>query len=125
MERPVLHGHALDELHRHEDLIAECAHVVDRDDIGVRELGHGLSFADQPGAALVIAGARLQELQSDLAVEVRIVGCVDDTYGPSTDALEQDIAADACTPGEGTIARKRTLPSGARLLRGSQRLELR
>ena len=43
---------ALDELHGDEDVIADGAGVVDRDDVGVRDARHGLRLAQQARAAV-------------------------------------------------------------------------
>src|SRR5262249_60599101 len=42
-----------DELHREKNLIIERSHVVDGDDMRVRELGHGLGLAKQRRPKLV------------------------------------------------------------------------
>jgi hypothetical protein len=50
---PVPQRLALDELHRHEELIAQRANVVDRDHLRVRQACHCLRLAEQSSAHLV------------------------------------------------------------------------
>ena len=63
-------------------LLAEAAHVVDRDDVGVRQARHRLRLAQQ--ARLLLGQRRphaavgdMQQLDRDLAVQLGIVGRVD------------------------------------------------
>ena len=74
-------------------------------------LGHEISgtvVATGPGA-----GA--QELESHVAIEVRIVGPMDDAHAAGADALEQDVAADevtdAATDGLHWLAGDRFVPA--------------
>jgi hypothetical protein len=93
--RPRAEGLAGDELHGDPDLLAVGADVVDGDDVGVRQLGQRLGLAQQAGpvSALTAAG-REDQLEGDLAVELGVVGGVDDAHGAGAEAVEEDVAAD-------------------------------
>jgi hypothetical protein len=92
---PGVEGLAGDELHRHPHLLAERAAVVHRDDVGMLQAGHRLGLAEEAVAGVIavdLVGA--QELEGDLAVELRIVGRIDDAHAPGTDPREDEIAVD-------------------------------
>ena len=95
---PGAEGEAVDELHGDEDLAArEHADVVDGDDIGVGEAGHRLGLAQESGGAggFAVAGsAAVDELDGDLAVELGVVGGVDDAHAAGAEALEDDVASE-------------------------------
>ena len=106
--RPVSGGVPLDELHRDEDLVFERADVVDDDDVRVRQARDRLRLAQRPLPPLGQrhAGARLdaQQLDRDLAVQLRIVRRVDLAHPAAPDQPQHDVAADA------RAARERCLP---------------
>jgi hypothetical protein len=109
--QPLAEREALDELHGDEDLVAVGADVEEGDDVGVRELGHGLGLAQEAGAAevlLLAAGeARVQELDGDLAVELGVIGGIDHAHAAGAEAAEDDEAAEL---GRDVLARARAAP---------------
>jgi hypothetical protein len=75
---------------------SEGADVVHGDDVRVRELGHRLGLADQPGAAeLGVAGdLGAQQLDRDLAVELRVVRGIDDAHPTGAEPLDDEVTPD-------------------------------
>jgi hypothetical protein len=56
------------------------------DDVGVREAGEGLGLAQEAGAAVgVVARSRVEQLDGDLAVELLVVGGVDDAHAAAAE----------------------------------------
>ena len=97
---PGAQGRAGDELHGDEDLRAEGADVVDGDDVGVGEAGHRLGLAEEAGGAGAVGVlAAAQELDGDLAVELGVVGGVDDAHTAGAEAAEHDVAAERLAAG--------------------------
>ncbi|MCY1008945.1 hypothetical protein OV079_25985 [Nannocystis pusilla] len=96
LREPCPKGHAGDELHGDEHLVAVEADLVDLDHVRVRQLGQRLGLAQQPilPARVRLAVAALQQLDRDLAVELRIVGRVDHSHRPGAEAAEQREATD-------------------------------
>ncbi len=78
---------SLDELHREEHALAEHADVVDPDHVGVRELRHHLCLAEQP----LLGATGMDELDRDVAAELRILGAIDLAHRAGADQLEQSI----------------------------------
>jgi hypothetical protein len=98
---------ALHELHGEEHLLLDAADLVDLDDVGVRELGHGPGLALHAGLvarAVVAAGA--QQLEGDAAVELLVVGGVDDAHAALAEGAQDGEAADA-----GRLPAQNALPS--------------
>ncbi len=96
-EQPVREGAALDELEGEEDLTRVGADLVDLQHVGVGDLGHRLGLAEQAAVADGLRpadDALVQQLDGDLAVEVGVVGGVDDPHAAGADRLEHRIAAD-------------------------------
>jgi len=88
---PLPERHAVDELHGDEHLAAERARVVYGDDVGVAQAGERLGLAQEArlrGRAEVLA----HQLDGDLAVELPIVGGVDDGRAAAPYGLEQHVA---------------------------------
>jgi len=81
-----------DELHRHEDPAVVDPDIVHGDDVGMRELGHGLCLADEPrvpaAAQLSFETLGQQHLQGDLSIEVGIEGGIYDAHAARADAFE-------------------------------------
>ena len=75
---PVTERVAFDQLHGDEHPIAERPHVVDHHHVRVRHAGDGLRLAQEPHPPLrrLALRAGAQELDGDLAIELRIVGRV-------------------------------------------------
>ena len=94
---PAPHGAAGDEFHGDEDLTGVHADVVDGDDVGVGEAGEGLGLAQEEG--LAVAGAvavdlAVHELDGDLAIELGVVGGVDDAHAAGAELVDDEVAAD-------------------------------
>ncbi len=87
----VAEGFADHQFHRDVDLVCEGADVVDGDDVGVREASHQLGLAVEAffGAAEVLGA---QELKGDVAIELGIVGGVDDAHAAGADDAANDVA---------------------------------
>jgi hypothetical protein len=65
------------------------ADVVDGDDVGVREPRHRPRLAQEPRAAPIArVRRRLEQLDRQLAVELGVVGRVDDAHGAGADAIK-------------------------------------
>ncbi len=95
---PALEGVALHQLHRHEHAVLPRAHVVDGDDVRVRELGEGLGLLQQsPALALLlpspVAVGRAHQLERDLAVELGVVGREHQAHAARADRFEHDVAS--------------------------------
>jgi len=80
-----------DELHHDRRARAESDHLVDLHDVRVREARHRLGLADRAG---VVAVAGRDDLDRDLAIELRIVRGDDDAHAAGTDEAHQPVAAD-------------------------------
>ena len=96
--QPSAQVRAAHQLHRDEHLVAEHADVVDRDDVRVRDAGHRARLADDAGAGRGAAAARpraAQELDRDLAAQLRIVGGVDHAHRAGAEQLAQHVARHA------------------------------
>ena len=110
---PVLEGAAVDELHGDEHAPLERARVVNGDDVRMRQLGHGLGFAQQArlGALRMDAGAvapRMHELQRDLPIELGIVGGIDLTHAAAPHGREDRVTvAEESFPARGRGRRAR------------------
>jgi hypothetical protein len=78
---------SLDQLHGNEHEIAMQADIMDGDDIGMRQPRHRLRFTHQAVAQLsrlwIDVGA--QQLDGDLAAELRIARGVDHPHGAGAD----------------------------------------
>jgi hypothetical protein len=98
---PGVEGGAGDVLHHQKELLAVDVDVVDRHDVGVREAGEPLRFAQQAEAAAVAAGRvglRVEQLEGDRALELGVVGEVDDAHAALSQGALEGVAAD---PGGG------------------------
>ncbi|PRQ03464.1 hypothetical protein ENSA5_14940 [Enhygromyxa salina] len=78
----------LDVGHDDEGRVLDLADLVDRHDVRVGELGHGLGLDDQASAQLGVALDR-ELLDRDLAVELAVVGGIDDAHRPPPELVEQ------------------------------------
>ena len=100
---------ASDELYRNEQALVVHAHVVHPHDVAVVEAREGLGLPLQaPARRSLVLAAGLEQLERDLAVEVGVVGGVDDPHGPGAELLEHLVAADVAAgddvPGRATRA---------------------
>lgn len=79
-------------------LRAKAARVIDLDDVGVREAGHGAGFALDAdfgfGGVLVMMEVDAQEFDGEFAIEFGIVGGVDGADGAAGYGFKQDVSTD-------------------------------
>lgn len=80
----------IDEGHRHEDLAVVLAHIVDGDDIGVRQPGERLGLASQP----LRLGTSTQHLDRDISIELGVMCDVDDPHPSRAESALDPIAID-------------------------------
>ena len=59
--------------------------IVDRDNVGVVELGNSLGFAKQAGAAFGAQAGSAQHLDRDVSLQQRVVGAVDCAHATLTE----------------------------------------
>src|SRR3990172_12495415 len=77
---------ALDELHHQEKPSGVLLHSVESRDARVVQRRQELRFPLEPGAALPIAGERLeQDFYSDIALELLVPGPIDFTHSTSAE----------------------------------------
>jgi hypothetical protein len=91
---PRREGHPVDELHRDEHALVPQPDVVHRDHVRVGQLGQRLRLAQQALLAVVAGEVGAQELEGHLAIELRIVGGVDDTHATLAEPFEHHVAAE-------------------------------
>ncbi len=95
---PVAQGLAVDDLHGDVGLLLVEASLVDLDDVGVIEPGHGAGLGQEAllgaGGVLVAAGA-VQELDRGGAIEVGVAGSEDHAHAAAANLVADDEAADA------------------------------
>jgi hypothetical protein len=115
---PGAQGHAVHEFHGDVDLAAEGADLVDADDVGVGEPGHGLGLAQQAVAGQVLAGLGVEQLDGDLAVELLVVGGIDDAGAAAAELAQDGEAADRGR-GRGVLHAGRAGEAGAGEVGGS------
>ncbi|HEY8379440.1 MAG TPA: hypothetical protein VIK91_23270 [Nannocystis sp.] len=96
---PGLQGLAADELHGDEDLVVVDPDLVDDGDVGVRDLRHRLRLVVEAQAAVAVGGALpAEDLERDLAIELGVVGGVDDAHLAGAE-VRQDGEATDLVPG--------------------------
>jgi hypothetical protein len=102
-----------DELHRDEPRVPDAAHLVDRDDVGVRELRHRLRLALQALRADRARGPaplrRPEQLERDVAIELWIGRPENDPHPAVPDHAARDEP-----PVGRLLGRKRTIAAAAR-----------
>jgi hypothetical protein len=89
---PLRQRGAVDELHGDEGAAVDHAGVEHGDHVGMLQPRHRLRLAPQP--RLVAHGVGAQDLDGDLAVELRIVRGVDDAHAAFAEPIEEEIAAE-------------------------------
>ena len=123
---PVAQGVALDELHRDEHPVSERVGLVHDDDVGMGDPRRRLRFAHQAAVTGVAVGSVVgaDQLDGDLAVEVRVVGRVDLTHGaashqpqdtkrPSDEPLARVPVGATCDGNKRSDARTTCVPTSA------------
>ena len=97
--QPVRDGVPLHVLHRDEDLVFERADVVRDDDVRVRQARDRLRLAQRALPPLrqrdAVARLHAQQLDRDLAIQLRVVRRVDLAHAAAPDHRQHDVAADA------------------------------
>jgi hypothetical protein len=85
----------VDELHREKQLPVGLTGVVDGDDRAMRQLRHGPCFSQQACGCIVRASERgMNDLDRDLAFELRIIRRPHHTHRACADHVDQPVAAD-------------------------------
>ncbi|MFO0631221.1 MAG: hypothetical protein U0168_00060 [Nannocystaceae bacterium] len=103
--QPPLQVDALDQLHRDVDLILVGIDLVDRDHVGVRQPCERPRLRDQPRTGALVAGAAgftavgADELDRDGALEPGVEAPQHDTHRAFAEAIEHEVATDACRGG--------------------------
>ena len=70
-------------------------HRMDGDDVGVLQRGQDLSFAQEPSQQIAVARERIgQQLEGDVALELRVSGSIHLAHGARTNAREDLVGAD-------------------------------
>jgi hypothetical protein len=83
-----------DQLHRQEDGAVVLALVVDRHDVGVRQLGRGARLAHEAGGEVgAVTEAGVHDLDRDGAVQAQVEGLVDRRHAAAGDARAHAVAA--------------------------------
>jgi hypothetical protein len=91
---PLAEAHALDELHRDERVVDDVADVEHGDDGWMREQRERLRLAVQPRAVRLGELAGTHDLERDAAIELGIVGGVDDAHAAAAELVQHDVAAE-------------------------------
>ena len=91
---PLLQRAAGQVLHHDERGAVDLAHVVDGDDVRMRELRERARLLDEHPSGLAIGGGRgIEDLDRDLAVEGGVLGEVDLRRASGPDRLDDPVAA--------------------------------
>ena len=89
----LLERDAVDQLHDDVFRLTALGHVIDRDDIGMRQHGNRLGFGVKTAAEVRILGqVALQDLHRHQTVEAMTLGLVDHGHTAGSDALENLVA---------------------------------
>ncbi len=92
---PVLQRQAVQKLHGDERLAVVLANFVDGADIGMVQGRCGLGFALEAGEGLGVLGNIIgQELQGDEAMQLHVLGLVDDTHPAAAELLDDAVVRD-------------------------------
>jgi hypothetical protein len=90
----MLHGYALQELHRDELTILMTADFIDGADVGVVQGGGGAGFPAEPLQGLRVLGNIVRkEFQSDEAAKIVVFGFVDHTH-PAAELFDDAVVRD-------------------------------
>src|SRR5262249_5339111 len=86
-------------LHRDKYLVANCTHVVHGDHVRVRQLSHGLRFAQESASTLSTVdypeGFRSDQLDGNLPVWLRAIPEIDHAHPPAAELGSYHVAAQA------------------------------
>ena len=97
LELPGPQRHAVDELHRHVDLVTERPDLVHGDDVGVAQAGERLGLAHQAGLGLAAARlgvGRTHQFDRYLAIELRIIGREHQPHAALAERPDDEVSAD-------------------------------
>ena len=118
---PLAQGLPLEELHHGVGDAALAAEVVDGQDVGVGQRGHGLGFPLEPRQGVRIPGQLLGDhLHRHEAVQPRVPRLVHLSHPPRTDGGEDFVRAELRAGGE---AQRASFKLSSRGLRGTAALE--
>ena len=116
---PLADGLAADQLHGDVHGVPDGADLVDVDDVGMRDAGEGLGLAQQSGlaeAGPLAAQAGQHELDGELALELLVVGGIDDAHAALAEFAQHDEATDA----RGWLQSPRNMARGCASYQGAQ-----
>jgi len=100
----MLQSPAIHELHGDERLTVLLADVVDRANVRVIERGRSLRFPLEAGQSLGVSGNFIrQELESNEAVQPRVLSLVDDTHTSAAQLLDDAVVRDGLAEHQGQI----------------------
>lgn len=93
---PLAQSLPFDILHGHERMILAQAHLIDVDDVRVRESSHRLCLSEHPlPALLVLSDNGSEDLDGNLSIELRIMGLIDDPHAALSELAYDSVATDA------------------------------
>ena len=94
--QPALERGPRHEFHGDEQLVIRGPDLVNRDEVGVRDLGHRLGFTQQSFAPTTadVPDMGTQDLDSEVAIERVIVSGIDDTHTAGAEAIDDSVAPD-------------------------------
>ena len=120
----VLPRHALHFLHRVEEhLVGAATNIVNRHDVRVSQVTGDDCFAQELALLfLILGGLRLEHLQRDFAIDVRLTRGVDDTHPAFAQLFQQFIFRLHGLLGMATFVVVLDLPSGHGAFRDDQRI---
>jgi hypothetical protein len=91
----VLQRHAVEILHGDEVLTLPLVNLEDHADIGVVQRRSGLCFALEAGMSLRVLGDFIgQEFQGDEAMQLHVLGFIDDTHPPAAEFFDDPVVGD-------------------------------
>src|SRR6266571_1896626 len=87
--------HAVQKLHGNESLAILLPDVIDRANVRMIQRGCGLRLPLETSQGLSVSGNLLrQKLESDEAMQARVLSLVDHTHTPSTEFLDDAVVRD-------------------------------
>ena len=96
---------ALDQLHHQRAHATALLEAVNVRDVRMVERGERLRFAREPRQPIRIAGERIgQDLQRDVAIELRVARAIDLAHAPGADDGEDLVRAEACAGSESQVS---------------------
>src|SRR5439155_14932733 len=71
--------------------VGERSDVMNRDDAGVFESGEHTRLADEPIGEIAVGGRAIKNFQCYAALQLLVLGGVDDPHAAASDAIEQPV----------------------------------